>query len=203
MGRRHGTSALQRRTALIDAAIEVAAEKGLAGVTHRAVTEQAGLPIASVGYFFDSITDLAGEALRSKVSADTAALILLAQALAAEQRSPEEMLTAFADAARAPRTDALAFIEALLGAARQDALKQPVTEVLEAGRGAVVAATATVGTPVEDGSAFLALVHGFLLHALAAPDLVGPDDLPRALRTLLIGMLVEEGRVEDALALRA
>ncbi|EGD40644.1 transcriptional regulator, TetR family [Nocardioidaceae bacterium Broad-1] len=83
MKRRHGDSARQRRDALVRATIEVAAEKGMAGVTHRAVTERAGLPLATVGYFFDSISDLAAEALRTGVAEDVARLRTLADELAA------------------------------------------------------------------------------------------------------------------------
>ncbi|WP_433213639.1 TetR/AcrR family transcriptional regulator [Microtetraspora malaysiensis] len=199
MKRRHGASAQQRRAALIDAAIEVAAEQGMAGVTHRAVTERAGLPLATVGYFFDSITDLAVEALRTKVVADTTALKDLAARLAARHSTPAEMARAFAAAAQAPRTDVLAFVEALLHAARNPDVRPAVTEVLEAGRDAVTAATSAAGAPDADAGAYLALVHGYLLHSIAAPDLVDPDALLRGIRGLFIGGLVERGELDAAL----
>ncbi|WP_433412526.1 TetR/AcrR family transcriptional regulator [Microtetraspora malaysiensis] len=199
MKRRHGASARQRRAALIDAAVEVAAEQGMAGVTHRAVTERAGLPLATVGYFFDSITDLAVEALRTKVAADATALKDLAARLAAQHSTPAEMAGAFAAAAEAPRADVLAFVEALLHAARNPDVRPAVTEVLEAGRDAVTAATSAAGAPDADAGAYLALVHGYLLHSIAAPDLVDPDALLRGIRGLFIGGLVERGQLDAAL----
>lgn len=200
MKRRHGASAQQRRAALIDAAIEVAAEKGMAGVTHRAVTERAGLPLATVGYFFDSITELAVEALRSKAAEDTAAMRQLCDLLQQEGRGPGETTAAFAAAAGATsRTDGLAFVEALLHAARTPDLRPVAEEVLRAGRDTVTAITAAAGVPGSDAGAFLALVHGYLLHTLAAPDLIDPDALVRGIRALLIGGLVEQGRIELAL----
>ncbi|GAB3860627.1 hypothetical protein GCM10028801_23750 [Nocardioides maradonensis] len=201
MKRRHGASAQQRRTALIDAAIAVAAEKGMAGVTHRAVTEKAGLPLATVGYFFDSITELAQEALRVRVAEDVAASQELTAALAEQQSSPAEMAEAFAGFATAPREDVLAFFEALLSAARDPGFRPVVAEVIGSGRAAVAAATTAAGAPDADAAAFLALVHGYLLHTLAAPDLVAPDGLLRGIRALFIGQLVEQGRVELALEL--
>ena len=201
MKRRHGASAQQRRTALIDAATEVAAEKGMAGITHRAVTEQAGLPLATVGYFFDSITDLAVEALRTKVAEDAAAMKALAADLAERRSTAAEMAEAFAAAAAAPPTAALAFLEALLSAARNPEFRPVVTEAIEAGRDAVRAATSAAGAPEADAGAFLALVHGYLLHSLAAPDLVAPDALLRGIRAMFIGQLVEQGEVDQALEL--
>jgi len=200
MKRRHGASAQQRRSALIEAAIEVAAEKGMAGVTHRAVTERAGLPLTTVGYFFDSITDLAVEALRSKVAEDVAAMRALSGQLAQEERGPAEITEALALAAGSTsRTDGLAFVEALLHTARTPELQPVATEVLQAGRETVAALADAAGAPGIDAGAFLALVHGHLLHTLAAPELVEPGALLRGVRALLIGGLVEQGRVELAL----
>jgi len=202
MKRRHGASAQQRRVALIEATIEVAAAKGMSGVTHRAVTEQAGLPLTTVGYFFDSITELAAEALRSKVGEDVAAMHQLAAQLQQEQRTPAEMAVAFATAASATeRTAGLAFVEALLHAARDPEFRAVAVEVLEAGRSAAASATTAAGIPGGDSEALLALVHGYLLHSLAAPELVRPDALLRGIRALMIGGLVEQGRVELALAI--
>jgi len=197
--RRHGSSAQQRRAALIDAAVEVAAEKGMSGVTHRAVTEHAGLPLATVGYFFDSITDLAVEALRTRVVEDVTAMNALADdLLEGEQRPLTELVDTFAAAAVAPRTEGMAFIEALLTAARDPQFHALATEVLEAGRGVVTAASTAADATVDDPGAFLALVHGYLLHALAAPDLVDADALARGARSLLIGELVQQGRIDLA-----
>ncbi|HWJ60474.1 MAG TPA: TetR family transcriptional regulator [Acidimicrobiales bacterium] len=197
--RRHGSSAQQRRAALIDAAVEVAAEKGMSGVTHRAVTEQAGLPLATVGYFFDSITDLAVEALRTKVAEDVAQMNALATQLVEGERRPlSELVDVFAGAAAAPRTEGMAFVEALLTAARDPRFRAFAADVLLAGRGVVSAASAAADAEVDDPGAFLALVHGYLLHALAAPDLIDAEALARGARSLLIGELVQQGRLDLA-----
>ncbi len=201
MKRRHGDSARQRRDALVRATIEVAAEKGMAGVTHRAVTERAALPLATVGYFFDSITDLAAEALRTGVADDVARLRTLADELAVASPSADARAEAFVAALASPPTDSLAFLEALLHAARDPQFRPVVAEVLTAGRTVADRATSVVGATRTDSGAVLALVHGYLLHALAAPDLVDPDALLRGLRALVIGTLVENGDIPLALLL--
>lgn len=47
-----------RRTALLDAAIEVVAAQGMRGLTHRAVEAHAGLPHGSTTYYFGTRHDL-------------------------------------------------------------------------------------------------------------------------------------------------
>lgn len=47
-------SSAQRRVALVQAALDVIAEAGIAGATTRAVTERAGMPLASFHYVFTS-----------------------------------------------------------------------------------------------------------------------------------------------------
>lgn len=201
MKRRHGDNAKQRRDALVRATIEVAAEKGMAGVTHRAVTERAGLPLATVGYFFDSISDLAAEALRTGVAEDVARLRTLADELDAAGAGTDATAEAFATALTSPPGDSLAFVEALLHAARDPEFRPVVAEVLVAGRAVAERAADVVGATSADAASVLALVHGHLLHALAAPDLVEPDALLRGLRALVIGTLVDRGDVSLALRL--
>ncbi|GGR59974.1 DNA-binding transcriptional regulator YbjK [Nocardioides luteus] len=199
MKRRHGDSARQRRDALVRATIEVAAEKGMSGVTHRAVTERAGLPLTTVGYFFDSISDLAAEALRTGVAEDVARLRTLADELAAAGSGAEATAEAFASALTSPPGDSLAFVEALVHAARDEEFRPVVGEVLTAGRAVAEQAAEVVGATPADPASLLALVHGYLLHALAAPDLVEPDALLRGLRALAIGTLVDRGEISLAL----
>src|SRR5262249_13965204 len=67
-----------RRDALLAAAVEVVGTEGLAGTTHRAVTEAAGVPLATASYYFSSIGELVAEALREFV-----------QRRAAEMMAPE------------------------------------------------------------------------------------------------------------------
>jgi DNA-binding transcriptional regulator YbjK len=127
--RRHRPSAQARRDALLRAAVDVAAERGAAGVTHRAVTERAGLPLATVSYFFSSIDDLVAEALHTFVTDEVTRLSELAETLAADESSPDD-LTAVLPAALAeaampagPLPWTLTQFETYLQAARGEALR--------------------------------------------------------------------------------
>jgi DNA-binding transcriptional regulator YbjK len=205
--RRHRPRAQARRAALLQAAVEVAAERGAAGVTHRAVTERVGMPLATASYFFSSIDDLVAEALRTFVADEAQRLSDLAAAFAGDEHTPDEMAAALAEASmpQGPLPWALAQFETYLQAARGDALREPVADALAVYE--QVAATALTGAGAPDpqaaAPAFNALADGFALHHLARPR---PDDvaaLRRALRLLFLGLLVEHGELDRAAAMAA
>ena len=51
-----------RRDRIIDACLDVVAESGVAGASHRRIAEAAGVPLGSMTYYFDGIDDLLREA---------------------------------------------------------------------------------------------------------------------------------------------
>ncbi len=59
-----------RREALLDAVLRVVAEVGVDAVTHRRVAEEAGLPLASTTYWFESKEHLLTAALESAAERD-------------------------------------------------------------------------------------------------------------------------------------
>ncbi|MFC8386695.1 TetR/AcrR family transcriptional regulator [Nocardia sp. NPDC057272] len=201
--RRHGPNALARRDALLRATVEVAAERGTAGVTHRAVTERAGLPLATVSYFFPSIEELAEEALRTFTEAEAAVQIGLAEQLADAQNTPDEVAQAFAAAAAPRLPETMAMFEAYLHAARKPEFREPVAAALDALRTIAAAAVRAAGAPDPEAAApaFTALAHGFALHQLAAPDSVEPGAVHAASRALFLGYLLDNGYTDLALDL--
>ena len=201
--RRHGPSALARREALLRATVEVAAERGVAGITHRVVTERAGLPLATVSYFFASIDELIEEALRSFIESEATAQIGLAEQLADAHNTPDEIAKAFV-AVSAPRLpETLAMFEGYLHAARTPEYREPVAATLAALRKIAAAAVRAAGAPDPEAvaPAFSALAHGFALHQLAAPDAVDADMMYAANRALFLGYLLDNGYTELALKL--
>ncbi|SNX57581.1 TetR family transcriptional regulator [Streptomyces sp. TLI_55] len=61
MGRRYDP---ERRQRIIDAAIRVVGEKGLAGLSHRTVAAEADVPLGSTTYHFKTLDELMVAALR-------------------------------------------------------------------------------------------------------------------------------------------
>jgi DNA-binding transcriptional regulator YbjK len=205
--RRHRPSAQARRDALLQAAVEVAAERGTAGVTHRAVTERAGLPLTTASYFFSSIDELVGEALRTYVADEAGRLEAVAEALAGAEHTPDEMAAAMAETSMpsGPLPWALAQFEAYLQAARDPGLAEPVAEALAVYEHVAEVALAAAGAPGAPAAApaFNALADGFALHHLARPQEGDVDALRRALRLLYLGLLVEHGELDRAASLAA
>ncbi|KAA1420948.1 TetR family transcriptional regulator [Nocardioides humilatus] len=201
--RRHGPSAQARREALLRATVEVTAEQGVAGVTHRAVTERAGLPLATVSYFFSSIDELAGEALRTFMTEERETQAALAEGLVAAEMTTDEAGRAFALAAAPRLPETLALFEALLHAARHAELRAPVADALEAARSVASAGLTALGTPDPEmlAPAMTALAHGLALHRLAEPGCIDEEGTYRALRALLLGHLLDNGHEELALEL--
>ncbi|MFI9155206.1 TetR/AcrR family transcriptional regulator [Streptomyces sp. NPDC053367] len=52
----------QRRERILDAALDLIAEEGVAGVSHRKIAGRAGVPLGSMTYHFSGIDDLLREA---------------------------------------------------------------------------------------------------------------------------------------------
>ncbi len=77
-----------RRTAILDAALEVVARDGTGAVTHRAVAKLAKVPLAATTYYFASRDDLLLEAFRHltsrRMAAYDAAFAILPDKLSAE-----------------------------------------------------------------------------------------------------------------------
>lgn len=175
--RSHRDSALQRRDALLRAAVEIVAEAGPGAATHRAIAARAGLPPATPSYFFASIDDLLAEATRHFAAEQAAAYDALAQQL--EHLPADEFVTHFAAALLgSDRTIELAQVEAYLHAARDPALRPAAAAVRESFTRTATRALAIAGLPdAERHADFLVdYVDGFLLHHLADPR---PDDETR------------------------
>lgn len=66
-----------RREQLIDAAATLFAEGGTKAITHRSVSEQAEMPLATVSYYFDSIDVLVDELIARTLQSWTARLASL------------------------------------------------------------------------------------------------------------------------------
>ncbi|AGZ38687.1 TetR/AcrR family transcriptional regulator [Actinoplanes friuliensis] len=54
----------ERKTRIVDAAVDVIAEHGVAGTTHRRIAAAADVPLGSLTYHFDGLDDLLAQAFR-------------------------------------------------------------------------------------------------------------------------------------------
>jgi TetR/AcrR family transcriptional regulator, regulator of biofilm formation and stress response len=173
----HRASTLARREALLDAAVEVVAERGVGGATHREIAARAGVPLSTTSYFFASIDELVLEALRCFAARGIARLDAVADAIADERLSPEAAVERFAAALLAvPARETLAQFEAYLEAGRRPEVRAEAARVISAFERLAEAALAAAGAqrPRELAPALVALADGFALHRIAGP--CGRDD---------------------------
>jgi TetR/AcrR family transcriptional regulator, regulator of biofilm formation and stress response len=192
----HRARGHQRRETLLRAAVEVAAERGIAGTTHRAVAARAGVPSATTSYFFPSIAALIQEALQAFVTEQVEQLDGLAASIAERGASPDEVADLFAATlVGAPVKHDIAQFEIYLEAARNPEMREAVADALAAFERLAATALKAAGAkrPAEGARAFVALADGFALHRLARPR--GEEDvaaLREGLRSLAIAYAMED-----------
>ncbi|WP_216205143.1 TetR/AcrR family transcriptional regulator [Amycolatopsis aidingensis] len=184
------TRSRPRRDALLEAAIEVIGEHGVAGTTHRAVTERAGVPLATASYYFSSIGELISEALRQFAAQRSETLSPPARADGAEPFRPAEVAEWAAERfIEVPKSTRLAFFEMVIGSARHQELAEPKQVALRSYYEAAQAGLAALDCPQdpERARALVALCLGFSLLRLADPQEDDRAQLGAALYQLFSG----------------
>jgi DNA-binding transcriptional regulator YbjK len=166
----------RRRQALLEATLQVVERDGVAGVSHRSVTRQAGLPSSAATYYFDSIDSLLEAALLWAEKANTEPLRLMAAA-----PEPQAALARWlVEDCITHRDRVIAEYELFLLAARRPALAKAATRWIEE-------LTALVSDWTDDpGSvrAVCAYVDGLLLQALVTREVPTAAELEATIRTL-------------------
>lgn len=179
-----------RRDALLEAAVEVVGERGVAGTTHRAVTERAEVPLATASYYFSSIDELIAEALTAFVKQRAEEIGLPHQGDVAPAQVAEWYAQQVMGLDKSKR---LAFYEVLLNAARTPELAEAARNALASYQDWAVAGLNAAGAPRGVGAAraFVALGLGFgLLHLVESQE-SDTEDLFVALRDLFIGSVLD------------
>jgi AcrR family transcriptional regulator len=87
---------VQRRTEIIDAAIAVMAQVGLAGLSMRVVANQAGIPLGALSYYFDDKADLVAQAFAQLSDREIERVVRTAEQLSPSM-SPDQLADAVAD----------------------------------------------------------------------------------------------------------
>ncbi|HEV7812616.1 MAG TPA: hypothetical protein VGO99_06595 [Leifsonia sp.] len=107
-----------RRDALLDAVIRVLERGGLCSVTHRAVANEAGLPLSAATYYFATLDDLLTGALRRATEGQVQLFARLRDGTLADFAEALHRWT------HVDRASAIAQYELLLLAMRRDGLRE-------------------------------------------------------------------------------
>jgi TetR/AcrR family transcriptional regulator, regulator of biofilm formation and stress response len=184
-----------RRQAILTAALEVIAERGVSGTTHRAVAERADVPVAATTYYFESLDELLDEALLLFVREEAERLTALSARLAGQQLAPADIARLLLDELRSSREEgvpaAVGQFELYLEAARRPGLRTVARQALDLYAEAAEAALRAAGSPrpAEGARLFVALLDGLGLHRIASGR---DDDVAEALLTVLIPFAMDD-----------
>lgn len=191
----------QRRDQLLDAAIELFAEGGARGITHRAVAARAGLPPATTTYYFNSIDELIDEALSRHIERWLVDLERLTR-IPTDADITIEDASGLISAVFAVRTIDVVRLQLsiYLAAASQPSLRHKAAESLTAMEGLATKVLADVGAPEPAALAqsLVSLIAGSALRRVSGrlTDDAEALILYRAIRALVLSSLMDEDDIK-------
>lgn len=179
----------ERRTALLDAAIQVLADEGARGLTFRAVDARAGVPTGtSSNYFRDRDQVLSEVADRIFVRLTPEPGVVEAAMLPTPSRALVlDLMRQVAGRLAAERTCYLGLFELRLEAVRRPELRTRLTEVLRGDLDANIRVHLDAGLPGDADTVRLLTfaLTGLLLDHFTVPELHGDRDLDDLIETVV------------------
>ncbi|MFI6059489.1 TetR/AcrR family transcriptional regulator [Streptomyces sp. NPDC051286] len=186
----------ERRTALVDAAIEVLAHEGARGLTFRAVDTRAGVPAGTASNYFANRDDLFMQACTRITDRMTPDPVGVEEAMrpAPSRELVTELMRWLMQRMAADRTSYLAMLELRLEATRRPALRDRLNRTIRANLDESVRFHREAGLP-GDADAVLVLylaMTGLLLEHLTLPDvLTGSETVDAPHTDAVLDRLVE------------
>jgi DNA-binding transcriptional regulator YbjK len=163
----------QRRDAILRATLRVIGEHGADSVTHRAVAEEAGVPLSATTYYFASKEELLEQTLLLAAHEETERLERLVLDLAPQSLSVEEWAAAVAgqlanDVAAEPAKH-VALFELGLEATRREQLRTELQRWQDAHLRLAEVGCRAIGSeqPEVDARVIVAALTGLMLQQLA------------------------------------
>ncbi|MDT0448159.1 TetR/AcrR family transcriptional regulator [Streptomyces hesseae] len=187
----------ERRTALVDAAIEVLAREGARGLTFRAVDAQAGVPVGTASNYFTSRDDLftqAGRRIHVRMTPDPAQ-VGEAMRAAPSRELVTELMRWLVRRMTAERTGYLAMLELRLEATRRPDLQAELNRAVRAALEESVRFHLDAGLP-GDADTVLVLylaMTGVLLEHFTLPDVLSGTELDRLVETVVSRIIPPSG----------
>jgi TetR/AcrR family transcriptional regulator, regulator of biofilm formation and stress response len=163
-----------RREQILEAALRIIGRAGRQAVTHRAVAEEAGVPLGSTTYYFDSRDDLLGQALEYVAASEVERYGKRGEELRAVT-SPRELADKLIDELVAAAEDRIAYIaeyEIWLEAGRRPELREAAQNWCDAEQRSVAVAMESLGSsdPQADASLVVAAIDGLGERVLAREE---------------------------------
>ncbi|MEB3371137.1 TetR/AcrR family transcriptional regulator [Saccharopolyspora mangrovi] len=172
----------RRRRAIVDAALRVVARDGVGAVSHRNIAREAGVPPASIAYYFDGIDDLLVASLVDGCDALVEQITAVREQVVDNAQWPRAIAELLVRMISEQRERTIGEYELYLLAARRPALRPAARRWIELIRGNINNGEGG-GDPVI--SAFIAGIDGLLLQALIADEPPTVEGLEPVLRFLM------------------
>ena len=168
------TATAGRREQILEAALRVIGRSGRQAVTHRAVAEEAGVPLGSTTYYFDSRDDLLGQALEHVAASEIERYAKRSEELRSV-KSGRVLADRLIDDLVARAEDRVAYIaeyELWLEAGQRPELRQAAQNWCDAEQRSVASAMESLGSsdPATDASLVVAAIDGLGERVLARED---------------------------------
>lgn len=154
----------ERRTRILDAALEVLVADGAVGITHRKVAARADVPLGSVTYHFASLAELQEQAFAWYVEQRTAEFEDLFTEVATRD-DLVEVLVELVQGGPSRRRSAVLGFELHLAALRDPALRALTQQWTRDSRAVLARFTGP-----ENAGPLDALLEGLIMHALLATE---------------------------------
>ena len=169
-----------RRDRLIDAALAIIAERGVAGVSHRTVARAADVPLGSTTYHFTSLDDLLAAAFTRH--ADSIAGVFEERMRAAPDRAAaiESVAEHISGDLLDANHDLVLSVELYVAAARKPALRAVTQAWMRRSRDALEHHFDPSTAREVD-----ALIEGLVLHSALSTDPMSPAQVRAALHRFL------------------
>lgn len=166
-----------RRDRLIDAALTVIAEHGVAATTHREIARAADVPLGSMTYHFASLDEVLAEAFTRH--ADKVATVFDRHLRTAPDRTAavEAVITLVCDDLLGSQHDLILAVELYLAAARRPALRAVTQAWMQRSREALEHHFDP--TTARELDAF---IEGLVLHNALSTDPMTPEQVRGAIR---------------------
>ncbi|MBB5961506.1 TetR/AcrR family transcriptional regulator [Planomonospora venezuelensis] len=169
-----------RRDRLIDAALTVIAERGVAATTHREIARVADVPLGSMTYHFTSLEEVLAAAFTRHAESMARVFDERLSAACDREAAVEAVITLVADDLLGSSGDLVLSVELYVAAARNPALRAVTQAWMARSRTALERHfDATTARELD------ALIEGLVLHSALSTDPMTPEQIRHAVHRFL------------------
>ncbi|QFU90500.1 TetR/AcrR family transcriptional regulator [Amycolatopsis sp. YIM 10] len=169
----------ERRERIIEAAIDVIAERGVAGTSHRTVADAADVPLGSLTYHFESLDELLRLAFTRLAERMHGRFDAALAAIPEDGDGREGVVRIICDESLGFDRDLLLMVELYVLAIRKPAFRELIQDWMNASRRSLARHFPEDAAPEID-----ALIEGMVLHSHLSTEPFDADRVRRAVHRI-------------------